>query len=430
MNLLIILEKIISPVENTGTPLNNTREKIIRLSFVLAAIACLILTVVRTFEHNGDKSMLVAVIIAFIFSVGFIFVCDKGYSQVAILIANALYIIIAFYEGYRLNMPMQTYIYFSLIPGISLFLIKNRNVRVVFLTMNILILIGLTILTKSDTLSNLFTYILMALICYIVLFVFVELMEKQQNQLILAIDAKTETLKLLENKHQDLLLFNNMMNHDIKAPLRSIKGFSYLLKRTQPTETQKEYLDFISNSASSLERLISDLLLYTKMNSIELEAENVNIDFVIEAICLSLKYDIEQKKGKIIKKNLPETIYGNEEGLRTVFQNLISNSIKYQPKEKDNHVPEIIIRYEEEEKFDVIFVEDNGIGIKEENIARLFTPFTRFHSAAEYEGTGLGLSICKNIMEKHNGEIKVVPQEKSGTCFRLRFAKKPIDIKP
>ena len=424
MNLLTILNKVISPVKNIGTPLDNTREKIIRLSFVLAAIVCLILTIVRTFEYHGDRSMLIAVIIAFFFSIGFIMVCYKGYSQIAILIANVLYIVIAFFEGYRLDMPMQTYIYFSLIPAISLFLIKNRNVRLIYLTMNILILICLNILTQSDTASNLFTYILMALICYIVLFVFVELMEKQQNEIILAIEEKTEALKLLENKHQDLLLFNNMMNHDIKAPLRSIKGFSFLLKkRTQPTEEQKEYLDFISNSANNLEHLISDLMIYTKMNAVELEAKNVDINSIIDAIFLSLKYDIERKNVKIIKKDLPESIYSNKDGLRTIFQNLISNAIKYQPKEMGNHIPQIIIRYEEEEQFDVIYVDDNGIGIKEENIEKLFTPFTRFHSAAEYEGTGLGLSICKKIIEKHKGQIELVLKESQGTCFRLKFAK-------
>ena len=236
-------------------------------------------------------------------------------------------------------------------------------------------------------------------------------------------NAKTETLQLLESKHEDLLLFNNMMNHDIKAPLRNIKGFSYLLKKTNPTETQQEYLDFISTSADNLEALISDLLLYNKMNVIELKPENTNIDLIIDSICLSLKYDFQQKNVEIIKKNLPEYIYGNPDGLRTVFQNLISNAIKYQPKALENHIPEIIIRYEEDKKFDIIYVEDNGIGIKEENVERLFTPFIRFHSATEYEGTGLGLSICKKIIEKHNGTIELTNKTTPGTSFCLKFSK-------
>lgn len=423
MTLSTILNNIISPKKGIETPLNNTREKIIRLSFVLASIVCFILTIVRIFEHNGDKSMLIAVIIAFFFSIGFIVVCYRGYSQTAILIANSLYITIAFYEGIRLEMPMQTYIYFSLIPAISLFLIKSRNIRLIFLTVNIVIFICLNFFTQSDTLSNLFTYILMALICYIVLFVFVELMEKQQNELILAINAKTETLELLENKHQDLLLFNSMMNHDIKAPLRSIKGFSSLLRRTKPTEVQKEYIDFISTSTTNLEHLISDLLLYTKIDSIKFESQNTNINNIIDFVTASLKYDIEQKNVKIITKDLPQSIYANADGLRTIFQNLISNSIKYQPKEMDNHIPEVIIRYEKEEKFDVIYVEDNGIGIKEENMERLFTPFVRFHSAAQYEGTGLGLSICKKIISKHKGQMELIRKETQGTSFQLKFPK-------
>ena len=423
MNLLTSLNNIISSTKDTETPLNNTRERIIRLSFVLAAIACLVLIVVRIFDNNEDTGILIATIIALAFSVSFIVVCLKGYSQVAILVANALYITIAFYEGYRLNMPMQTFIYFTLIPAITLFLIKNRSIRFIFLAINISIFVILNLLTETDTLSNLFTFILMSLICYIVLFAFVELMEKQQNELVLAMKAKTETLQLLENKHQDLLLFNNMMNHDIKAPLRSIKGFSFLLKKTQPTQEQKEYLDFISTSANNLEHLISDLLLYNKMNAVELKLEETDISFIIDSILLSLKYDIEQRNVKIVKKDLPQKIYASSDGLRTIFQNLISNSIKYQPKDIENHIPQIVISYKEEENFDVIYLDDNGIGIKKENVERLFTPFVRFHTAAEYEGTGLGLSICKKIVEKHKGKMEFIPKETRGSRFRLSFQK-------
>ena len=423
MNLISMLNNLISPEKDIETPLGNTREKIIRLSFLLASVVCLVLIVVRIFEPNEDKSMLVAVVIAFVLSVSFLAICNKGYSQAVTLIANALYLVIAFYEGYQLGMPMQTYIYFSLIPAITLFLIKNRNIRFIFIAINILVFICLNLLIQTDTLPNLVTFILMSLICYIVLFAFVELMEKQEHDLVLAMNAKIETLQLLKNKHQDLLLFNNMMNHDIKAPLRSIKGFSQLLKRTEPTETQKEYLDFISTSANNLEYLISDLLLYNKMNVVELKPENTDISFIIDSICLSLKYDIEQKQVKIIKKDLPESIYGNTDGLRTIFQNLISNSIKYQPKGIENHIPEIIIRYEEEGNFDVIYIEDNGIGIKEDNMERLFTPFVRFHSPSEYEGTGLGLSICKKIIEKHGGTIELIAKPTQGTCFQLKFPK-------
>jgi signal transduction histidine kinase len=214
-----------------------------------------------------------------------------------------------------------------------------------------------------------------------------------------------------------------MMNHDIKAPLRSIKGFSQLLARTEQTETQKEYLAFISNSTNNLEALISDLLLYSKMNIIELDFDEINVESIIDAIISLFKYDIEDKNIQIIKENLPETIYGNFDGLRTVFQNLISNAIKYQPKDNANHIPEIRIKYESEEKFDVIYLKDNGIGIDEENIPDLFTPFIRFESAANYEGTGLGLSICHKIIEKHQGTINAIPVEE-GTCFIIKFPKK------
>ena len=81
------------------------------------------------------------------------------------------------------------------------------------------------------------------------------------------------------------------------------------------------------------------------------------------------------------------------------------------------------IRYEEQESFDVIYFQDNGIGILPENIPMLFKPFIRFQSAANYEGTGLGLSICKKVIDKHHGEINIIPVEK-GTCFCMKLPKK------
>lgn len=415
---------IFSSSKEEETPLSNTRERIIRLSFVLAISLCVLLIIVRSINYNENQFLIFAAGLALMLSVGFLYLCIKGYSQTIILIANSFYIIIAFYEGYQLDMPLQTFIYFSLIPAITLFLVESRKIRFIFLGANLLIFIVLHLLTETDTISNLFTYVLMAVICYIVLVAFVELMEQQQNDLVLTMKGKTEALQLLEDKHQDLLLFNNMMNHDIKAPLRSIKGFSFLLGKTQMTKEQKEYLDFISTSANNLEHLISDLMLYNKMNVVELKLEDTDISFIIDSISLSLKYDIQQKNVQIVKKDLPEYIFGSSDGLRTVFQNLISNSIKYQPKNIENHIPKIVISYKEEEDFDVIYVDDNGIGIKEDNIEKLFTPFVRFHSASEYEGTGLGLSICKKIVEKHNGSMEFEPKQAQGTRFRLSFPKK------
>lgn len=190
MNILRTINQIISPTEEVGTPLDNTREKIIRLSFVLAAAVCLMLTIVRLFEQNDDKSMLIAVIIAFFLSVGFLILCLRGYSQTMILIANTMYITIAFFEGYQLEMPTQTYIYFSLIPAISIFLIKSQKVRIIYLAMNIVIFLTLNDLVQADTFPNLLTFFLLAVICFIVLLVFVDLMEKQQNEIIHAIDGE------------------------------------------------------------------------------------------------------------------------------------------------------------------------------------------------------------------------------------------------
>ncbi len=418
-------DKLIDYIQYEDNTLDKTREKIITLSFYIAIVTSAIFTLNRLIE--GSITMVIASMIALSGSFLFLWLCKKGYSQFVIIGAGLFYLIMAFHEGVEYNIPIQTIIYFSLMPALVAFLIKSQTIRVAYLVLSLVAFMYLAEVTgyldSPDKYANLITFLFIDLILFVVVYYFIQLMEKQQESLHQAIQDKNIALQLLESKHQDLILFNNMMKHDIKAPLRTIKGFTSLLKRTLQTEQQLEYINFIGNSANNLEQLISDLLLYSKVNSTDLEFDTIDVNRIMESVCNSLQFDIQQNKVTIAKSDLPSQIHANEEALRTVFQNLISNSIKYQPKNKADHTPEIQISYNNQDAYDVIYLRDNGIGIQKENIPRLFKPFMRFHSAAEYEGTGLGLSICKSIMEKHGGEINIIPDIEQGTCFELKFPK-------
>lgn len=236
---------------------------------------------------------------------------------------------------------------------------------------------------------------------------------------------KHKLIQALEVKNQETVLFSQMMSHDLKAPLRSIKGFSSLLKRKLNTEehsSEQEYLKFIMDSSGTMTTLIDDLLTYSKASTDKYEFKSINLSNFIEEQKILFRYEINEGLLVINTSNLG-TIEGNINALQTVFQNLISNAIKYQPKDEKSHQAIIDIDYKEKETHHHITFQDNGIGIKKEYLEKLFLPFQRFHTVTEYEGTGLGLSICKKILNKHNGDISVSFTSEKGTCFLIEIAK-------
>ena len=404
--------------EEMPMTLDQTRTKIIQVTFLLATVNSFIMLLVRIMEqvYDGALIALTATLCNF-----FIFYWSrKGYAQIMLILGIITCLIFSFYEGYRLSAPFESVVYFSLVPAVFAFLIKNRTVRIGYLIINLISFFLLNLLSGSNEWLDAFTMIAIIIIAHLVVLFFIDLMEKQQRELLFALNEKDTALDALQSKHDDVLLFTNMMNHDIKAPLNTIKGFTGLLQKEKQNERSIQYIKYIKKSLDNLEGMIGDLLALTKINTTELEFSNTDLNHVIDHVCDALEYDIQEKRVNIVKENLPE-IQGNSEALRTVFQNLISNSIKYQPIDKFEHIPTIVISYKKNGQDDIILFKDNGIGIKEENIPQLFTPFKRFHSSSEYEGTGLGMSSCKKIMKKHRGDIVYLPTNETGACFKLAF---------
>jgi len=239
------------------------------------------------------------------------------------------------------------------------------------------------------------------------------------------IEKKNDAQRLNE-KNNELIVFSHIMSHDLKSPLSTIKAFAELLakdiKKEEDKEQQIKYLNFILSSADSMTVLINDLLTYSKIETDNYVLENVDLQNVIEEVLPSFQFDIMDRKVEIEIKELP-IIQGNPNIIKTVFHNLISNSIKYQPKDIANHHPKIVIWSEENEQQYNVFIQDNGIGFKKEHIDDLFTPFKRFHSNKEYKGTGLGMSICRRIIEKHKGSISLQSTSEDGSVFKLTFPK-------
>lgn len=145
--------------------------------------------------------------------------------------------------------------------------------------------------------------------------------------------------------------------------------------------------------------------------------ERINVKRLIEIQLFKLRYQIEKSDAQIKLSNLGY-VHGNKRSFESLFSNLISNALKFQPQNKI-HKPIIKISQTKKNNEFLIQVEDNGIGIKEEHLTDIFEPFKRLNYALAYDGTGLGLSICKTIIEKHNGRIEVESEFSKGTIFKV-----------
>lgn len=400
--------------------LDGMRNKIIQITFILTIVNTFVIFIIHAIEQRYDDAIIGLVAIICLSLI--LYLSRIGYAQIGAVMGAIFCFIFAFNECYKSGVLIHSVIYFSLTPTVYALLIKNRTIRIIYLIINLITFFGLNALSNSGEWSDIFTMIIGITLSYLIILLFIDLMEKQQEQLLLALDEKNTALDVLRVKHNDVLLFTSMMNHDIKAPLNTVKGFIGLLQKEEHSERANKYIKHITELLKSLDSMILNLLALTKMNTTELELSNTDLNHIVEQVCGALQYDIQKENVNIVKDTLPQ-IQGNSEALRTIFQNLISNAIKYQPKNKPEHVPTINIIHESSQQEDIIYIQDNGIGIKQENIPQLFMPFKRFHTSKEYEGTGLGMSICKKIMEKHKGDIVYLSTNETGTCFKLAFPK-------
>lgn len=235
----------------------------------------------------------------------------------------------------------------------------------------------------------------------------------------------------LRSKNRELLSSNRMLEdyaylaaHDLRSPAQNIINFSKVLKKMfkeREDEKEKEYLGFILESAIRLKDTTNDLLEFSRINNENLLIRNQDIEQILSDIQMDLKKEIEEKQAKISIEPMPAGIQGDASLLRLLFQNLLSNAIKFVPAEKQ---AEIKISYESKEEKHLFIVEDNGIGIKEEDQQTIFKLFKRLHNKEDFEGTGIGLSLCEKILEKHHGRIYVKSQENEGSRFFVEIPKK------
>ncbi|HYG14642.1 MAG TPA: response regulator [Bacteroidia bacterium] len=235
--------------------------------------------------------------------------------------------------------------------------------------------------------------------------------------------AKNEELEM---RNHELQQFTWVTSHDLKEPLRKIQTINSIITEKYLTEghAAAPYLARASKASERMTQLINDLLNYSRL-SVETDFKTVDLNDIVSDILSDLEVSLLEKKAKVAVGQLG-TVEGIPSQLRQVFQNLISNSLKFSKKEI---IPEISITGEyvddkevnslpaENGKYFRIVVKDNGIGFSENYLDRIFTIFQRLNPADKYEGTGIGLAIAKKVVEKHNGLITARGRENEGATF-------------
>jgi light-regulated signal transduction histidine kinase (bacteriophytochrome) len=183
-------------------------------------------------------------------------------------------------------------------------------------------------------------------------------------------------------------------------------------------EEMEQYLHFIINASVKMQNLIKDLLEFSRVGR-EISFQSIDCNSILKEVITDLYASIKESKAKISISNLP-VLTGNKTELKRLFQNLISNALKFR---KKDIIPEINITLEEKEKEYLFAIKDNGIGIDNEYFNKLFIIFQRLHNVEEYPGTGIGLATCKKIVELHNGKIWVESKVDEGSIFYFTLSK-------
>ena len=231
-------------------------------------------------------------------------------------------------------------------------------------------------------------------------------MEKRANELI-------EINRALEQ-------FSYIASHDLQEPLRTVLSFSEKLKQdTEYLDAKSvKYAEFIHNSANRMSLLIKGLLDYSRIGKEE-EISEFSLTQTISEIVEDLDSSIHEAKA-IVKFDTLPIIRGKKTMIRLAFQNLLSNALKFKSEDRP---PMIRIDYSDDTKNWKFSVEDNGIGIEEKHLEKIFMIFQRLHLKDEFEGTGIGLAHCQKIINLHGGEIWAESTFGEGTSIHMTIPK-------
>lgn len=228
-------------------------------------------------------------------------------------------------------------------------------------------------------------------------------------------DALAMATEELKRSNAELQQFAYVASHDMQEPLRMVTSYLDLLNHKFGDELNpkaKEYTAFAVDGAVRMRELVNDLLTYSRVDSRPMKMEEVDLNKVLAKVMDDLHIAISESKAEIMVGPLP-TIHADESKIKQVFQNLISNAIKFH----GTSPPKVEVTANSLGSEWKIAVQDNGIGIDPRYRERIFEMFQRLHTKEEYPGTGIGLAITKKIVERHGGKIWVESVPGEGSTF-------------
>lgn len=258
---------------------------------------------------------------------------------------------------------------------------------------------------------------------FIVTFLDISDLKRQEQELI-------KKQKALKEANSELEQFAYIASHDLQEPLRKIQAFGDRLESNYAAKLDTKGRDFIArmrNASARMQILIDDLLRFSRATKIDPKKSKVNLNNILKVVKDILVEPIKDTQAIINSADLPE-IYANESQMTQLFQNILSNALKYV---RVDCVPEITITLSEvvetvdahEGTFWQICISDNGIGFDQAHKEKIFEIFQRLHGRTEFEGTGIGLAICHKIVTNHYGIISADSKDGQGATFTVLLPK-------
>ncbi len=242
--------------------------------------------------------------------------------------------------------------------------------------------------------------------------------QKQQEKETALLKQKNEEIETyvhqLEQSNDDLKQFAHAASHDLREPVRAIVSYSTLLEislKGKLNPNEQEYISYLKDGGKRMYDMITGILAFSKVNSSQ-EATDIDLNPIYLQAVENIKLFIAAKNAVVECPRLP-VVTGSRTLLIQLFQNLISNGIKY----NESEIPEIRIAFHRIGEVYEFCVSDNGIGIDDKHKDDVFDMFTRLHNQEQYQGTGIGLSICRKIVERMGGRIRNQPNQTGGTDF-------------
>lgn len=225
-----------------------------------------------------------------------------------------------------------------------------------------------------------------------------------------------ERTRQLEQANRELEAFSYSISHDLRAPVRAIRGFAQIIHEDHSVNLSAEanrLFQFIVDSASRMDELIDDLLAFSRINAHQLTRTTIEMRGLAESVVAELTDAGQYAGAEITLGELPPAI-GDPSLIRQVFVNLIGNAFKFSRK---SSTPRIEVGWRTDADNTVFFVRDNGVGFNMKYAPKLFQVFQRLHNPEHYEGTGVGLAIVQRIIQRHGGRVWTESEPNAGATF-------------